>query len=317
MIYVDYISDFLDDQDIGENSKNVYRRVLNLFFNDMVTHGLGFQEIKRPDVIRWKNDLIDQKKSALTINLYLAIIRTFYNWTEINDIHQNIAGGIKNPRKYIGFKKKPLTRDQVEELMKSINTDTMNGKRDMAIISLMLLAGLRTVEVSRIDYGDMQYQEGMLGIVIQGKGKKIKDTFIKLMESTFEYIQAYLVQRGDIRDEDPMFISHGPRNNKGRLSAWGIGDIIKKRLKDIGLDDRHYTAHSFRHTCAIMALEVGVSLEEVSRKLRHTSIATTQIYTRYMEEKLRLQNDPGDKIEQLIYGGRYDQKKLTYNQFAK
>lgn len=70
-------------------------------------------------------------------------------------------------------------------------------------------------------------------------------------------------------------------------------------LKAIGLDSKHLTAHSLRHTLAVSILRAGGSLADAQGVLRHANPATTQIYTRSIDEEMRIKNAPEELIESL------------------
>ena len=78
--------------------------------------------------------------------------------------------------------------------------------------------------------------------------------------------------------EGPLFINHGHRKAKERITSKTVSICIKKCLKAVGLDSRDITAHSLRHTCATIAISKGASYEEVKQLLRHKNINTTMIY---------------------------------------
>jgi site-specific recombinase XerD len=114
-------------------------------------------------------------------------------------------------------------------------------------------------------------------LYVQGKGHDDKDDAIKVPDSVWELIHEYLEKRDS--DSEALFINHGSHNCHGRISPKNVSLSVKNLLRLIGLDDKRYTAHSLRHTCATIALQNGATFQEVQMVLRHKSINTTTIYT--------------------------------------
>lgn len=291
---------FLRDQDIMERSRKTYENILLLFFRWTYYKNIYFKELKKSDIIVYKQSLVD--KSELTQVLYLTVIKLFYKWTELNGFYKNIATGIKLPRKnYYGFKKKPLSEIQAKKLLSSFNLETKKSKRDLCIAKLMILCGLRSVEISRLNIEDLKEKNGIIGIFVQSKGKKTKYDFLNITDNTFETIESYLIDRIEYKETDPLFSAIGKNKNiDSRLTPRSISRLIKDHLLKIGLKSKKYSAHSLRHTFAVLALIAGIPIEKVSARLRHRNISTTQIYTRYIEKLYQTDDKTSILIENLI-----------------
>jgi site-specific recombinase XerD len=217
----------------------------------------------------------------------------------MNGHYDNIMVGVKNPRKYKGFKKRPLSVDEINNLLRSINRGTAQGKRDYAMISLMLRSAMRTVEVSRCNFSDLEESEGQYYLWIRRKGQDEK-TKISLTFKAFDAINDYLVERRGLSDTAPLFANIGPRSTNKRIQPQSLSFIIKNRMRAAGIIDSKVTAHSLRHTAATMALKQGASLHEVQLFLGHTNPATTQLYLKAIEEERRLHNTPGKLIDEVF-----------------
>ena len=171
--------------------------------------------------------------------------------------------------------------------------------RDYAIISLIVTTGLRTVEVSRADVEDIVSINGTTYLYVQGKGHDDKDDPIKLPDYVLETINEYLSKRDS--DAKPLFLNHAKRSDRTRIKPKTISELVKNSLRLIGLDDKRYTAHSLRHTCATIALLNGASIQEVQMTLRHKSINTTTIYTHNLSRET---NDVENIVAKAIKKGR-------------
>ena len=129
-----------------------------------------------------------------------------------------------------------------------------------------------------------------------GKGRDERDNFVVLTDKAYQPIKTYIDTRGNTTLKEPLFISTFNRNLCGRLSTRTISKICKEGLCAIGLDAHEYTAHSLRHTTAVMLLKNG-SIADVQSVLRHASPATSQIYTKSIEVELRLANPSEMKLD--------------------
>lgn len=282
---------FLSECDIRENSRNVYRRGLRYFFKWVENTGRQISELTRADIITFKDSLLSTH-SNLSVAGYLVALRRFYEWAEGNKLYPNIAKGIKSPKRKNTYMKEHLRENQIHDLLQHYE----GNLRDFAIVNLLLRTGLRTIEVVRANIEDVTYKGGQRILKVWGKGRDEKDAFVVLTDKAYTPIKAYLDTRKNATLKEPLFISTSNRNLCGRLTTRTISKICKEGLCAIGLDAHEYTAHSLRHTTAVMLLKSG-SLADVQSVLRHASPATSQIYTKSIEEELRLANPSEMKLD--------------------
>ena len=287
----DAVEVFLSECDIRESSRNVYRRGLQYFFKWVGNSGRTISELTRADVIAFKDTLLSTH-SNLSVAGYLVAVRRFYEWAEGNKLYPNIAKGIKSPKRKNAYLKEHLRENQIHDLLKHYE----GNLRDFAIVNLLLRTGLRTIEVVRANVEDITFKGGQRILRVWGKGRDNKDTFVVLTDKAYAPIRAYLDTRKSATLKEPLFISTSNRNLCGRLTTRTISKICKEGLCAIGLDAHEYTAHSLRHTTAVMLLKHG-TLSDVQSVLRHASPVTSQIYTKSIEEELRLANPSEMKLD--------------------
>lgn len=285
------IETFLADCDIRNNSRNVYRRCLQYFFKWVEQTGRVICQLTRADIIYFKDSLLCTH-SNLTVAGYLVALRRFYEWCEGNKIYPNIAKGVKSPKRKNAYLKEHLRENQIHELLNHFEGNI----RDFAIVNLLLRTGLRTIEVVRANVEDITFKGGQRILKVWGKGRDEKDNFVVLTDKAYLPIKKYLNTRKSATLKEPLFISTSNRNLNGRLTTRSISKICKEGFKAIGLDAHEYTAHSLRHTTAVMLLKHG-TLTDVQSVLRHASPATSQIYTKSIEEELRLANPSEQKLD--------------------
>ena len=292
----DLVDSFINSQDVKQSSKLLYRRTLKQYFNWVDKKNYLLSEIARPQLLEYKEELLNSNMSSLTVGSYITSVRRFYEWTEANKFYPNVAKGIKTPTRKQQFKKQPLLPSQATDLL---NYYENKDSRDFSIINLLLRTGLRTIEVIRANIEDVTYKGSQRVLLVQGKGRDEKDNFVVLTDKTFNSLDLYLKNRGKVNNTDPLFISTSNNNKGERLTTRTISYIAKEGLKAIGLDERSFTAHSLRHTTAVNILRAGGSLETAQFTLRHSNPATTQIYTSTLNEERRLQNNRESLIDNL------------------
>ena len=288
---VEAVEAFLSECDIRANSKNVYRRGLQYFFKWVESTGRVISELTRADILAFKETLL-QTHSNLSVAGYLVALRRFYEWTEGNKLYPNIARGVKSPKRKNAYLKEHLRENQIHQLLQYFE----GNPRDYAIVNLLLRTGLRCVEVIRLNVEDIAYKGGQRILKVWGKGRDERDNFVVLTDKAYLPIKAYLDERGSTSQKEPLFVSTSNRNLYGRLTTRTISKICKEGFRAIGLDAHEYTAHSLRHTTAVMLLKNG-TLNDVQSVLRHASPATSQIYTKSIEEELRLANPSEMKLD--------------------
>lgn len=293
----DIYSKYIAYLDCAEKTIETYKRAIRQFY--FYCNENNVLQPQRSDVLNWRNYLLENK-SANTTQSYMIAIRLFFAWTEQEKIYPNIAEHIKGARISKEHKKDNLTSEQVKSLINGIDTSTINGKRDKAIIMTMIVGGLRTIEIQRANIEDLRTLGDKLVLYIQGKGRNDKAEYIKITQPIFTAIQDYINSLPTApKQTDPLFSSLNHATNGKRLTTKSISRIVKTRLINVGLNSTRLTAHSLRHTTATLNLLNGGTLEETQQLLRHSNINTTMIYAHALD---RLNNKSEERITNVLFG---------------
>lgn len=291
---------WLDSLDLSTGTKETYARGFKSFCRFVRASALDFDELSRGNVLSYKDYLIAEKGlRPSTVSSYLAAVRSFFGMAEDDGI-ENVAKNVHGETSSHDFKKDALTPGEARRLLAAIDRSAPGGLRDYAILNLMIRTGLRDVEVSRADCGDIRTSGGATVLDIQGKGRPGKDSFVVLTPEAEEPIRAYLATRGATRASDPLFASVARRNAGSRLTTRSISRIAKEALRAIGLDDERHTAHSLRHTAITLALLGGASERDAQQMARHASITTTMIYSHNID---RVRNAAEKNVGSILDGG--------------
>ena len=169
-------------------------------------------------------------------------------------------------------------RPAIERMLESCDRSRRVGVRDFAILVLLARLGLRTVEVSRIDLGDVYWRVGE--IEIDGKGHE--RARLPLPDDVGEALVAYLTLRRH-HDSRRVFLSeHAPTRP---IEAAGVRSVVRDACRRAGIE--HVAAHRLRHALASELLREGASLIQISQVLRHKHLESTAIYAKVDLASLR------------------------------
>ena len=294
----DHLQAFQDDYLAEKSDETVgtYRRSLNSFEKWFVQQ--NDVEFTEDDIRAYKTHLMEERDlSQVSVSTYLTALRRFCQYlTDIGELAENPATAVKGNRRPDTHSRAVLTEQDIEALEEVLGTATQIDKRDTAIVSLMLYAGLSEIEIVRADVEDLEHT--LMGPVlrVQGKGRTVKDQEAPLDEPVLEAVEAYLDTRDDVHPEDPLFVSHGHRSGGERLKTRSVRSRINGYLRKADIKRKGVTPHSLTHTAALIWLNDGMPLEEVKQRMRHGTLDTTMIY--YKKQGL-LKRDP-EEIEEMM-----------------
>jgi site-specific recombinase XerD len=213
-----------------------------------------------------------------SINLYLVIIRVFYDYLRYEE-RVDLTNPVKRNRRLRVPKPLPRSlRDQEIEKLFGV----IKNKRDIAMFKLMLRCGLRVEEVSNLSLGDMDLKKRRI-IVQQGKGGKGRVVYIS--DDAHDALVIYLKIRSHNRIKKVFLVEKG--NYKGQpISIRGIQKRIEYYAKKTGLK---VSCHRLRHTMATQLLNAEAEVETIQDLLGHNWITTTQRYCKV--SNLKVQRD--------------------------
>lgn len=214
-----------------------------------------------------------------TRNLRLTALRSFYRHAlmecpEYAGVIQRVLAipPKRCVRKVVGF----LSQAEVAAVLNAINRDTWLGRRDYALLLLMMQTGLRLAEVTGLKPRDVVLGPGAY-VRCQGKGRKERCT--PLTRATARVLRDWRENQKPTEPSDYLF----PSSRGGRLSHDAVQDLLAKHTtaaggKCVSLQGRRVTPHMLRHTAAMELLHAGVDRSLIAIWLGHESLETTQVY---------------------------------------
>ena len=271
-----YYHDFFSFLDVSDKSTETYTRNLNKFSDYMTENRIT--RPTRDDILRYRDYLTAKGLKATTVKAYIQVVKLFFEWLDTNGMYANVATHVKTKKISKNHKRGYLSVEQCRELIKEIDADKLEGKRNKAICMLMITCALRCIEVSRANIEDLRTLGADTVLFVQGKGRDDKGEFVKVPPQAERAIRDYLEARAETDISAPLFATCSKNYHGERISTRSISKICKNSMKAIGLNRSDLTAHSFRHTGVSLSLFNGQELRDVSKYARHADISTTEIY---------------------------------------
>jgi len=252
--------------------------------------------------------------STATMNQRLAILSSFYRFAATFTIPgpdgrpqpllqtTSPTLGLRHKRPDRSYR--AFSDEELDRFFDVIPTDTVKGLRDRAIFLLYFWTARRREEIARLRWGDIE-QTTFVDAQGQrrpgwryrfyGKGKRGEEDMAELPAPAKQAIDRYLVaarRMKAMRPEDPLFVAIGPEQGGGKrgvtlppddhtpLTSRAIAYALKQYARQAGIEEGHLSIHSWRHTAAHQRYQAGEDVRSLQRLLRHSNIATTDIYIR-------------------------------------
>jgi integrase/recombinase XerD len=268
------------------NTQRAYKADMKEFMAFLGHDGIhNFREVTRIHVIAWRKDLENRQNAPATIRRKLAALSSLYDYlTECNSVLINPVDGIKRPKRESTEGKTPAISDaQARALLEVPNTKKLIGKRDKAILSVLLFHALRRDELCKLHLKSIHERRGVAHLEVHGKGGKIRN--VPLHPLTHALIKDYLAHAPHGTDAQGALFRPIINNQTGDLKKSLSTDRILKIVKAYGLQigitnmDR-FAPHALRATAATNALENSADITKVQEWLGHANISTTRGYDR-------------------------------------
>jgi integrase/recombinase XerD len=275
---------------LAPSSKRVYLNDTKHFAEWMKTQGLTPSTMSRSDMIAYRLHLAESTYAKPTKQRMFSVACRLMN-------EQYIAGHIKDKvtQDVKGFKvdgdettHTALSKPQAKDMLESIDQSTKQGKRDYALILMLVKTGLRRSELVALNRSDIKIMDGHhVAVVEHGKGDKRR--VVKLRVDVYRALEDYLQARG--QEGEALFVSfrRGDHPTRCRMTDKAV-ELLVKKYAPRGTE---LTPHGLRATFATLALEAEAPLHQVQYALGHADPRTTE---RYQRRKLNLDNNAVDVL---------------------
>ena len=282
----------------NKNTREAYFRAVCRFLDWCDERHLELEDIRPVHVAAYIEmfTTTDEQEDGLpfsspTIKQHLAGIKMLFDYLVTGQIVPfNPASAVRGPSYSTKRGKTPvLTADEAKELIESIDTSTVIGLRDQALIGLMLYSFSRVSAVVGMRVGDLFVVGRRTWIRLAEKGGKCHE--VPVHHKAEEYLHAYLESAG-IKEEGKSPLWRSTRGRSQQLTTKGMSRVdayrmIQRRALKAGMDAA-MCCHTFRATGITVFLENGGAIETAAQIAAHESPRTTKLYDR-RDDKIALE----------------------------
>ena len=257
------------ERGLVEGTARFYVHIAGLFIAEHDVESFG--ELTAADVTRFATQVCEGRGLSSTRQA-ISALRSFLRFLRLegltavalDDAVLSVAGSSSSPPR-------PVDPDVVARLVASCDRRSAIGRRDYAILMLLVRLGLRGGEIAGLELNDFDWRAGV--IVVRGKGRR--QDRLPLPADAGQAVAAYL-ERGRPRVEDRRLFLRCRAPIRGFAGSGAVSAVVARACQAAGVPV--VSPHRLRHTVATEMLHAGASLGEIGQVLRHRHISTTAIY---------------------------------------
>lgn len=275
---------------LAPSSKRIYFNDTKHFAEWMQEQGLTPDTMSRSDMIAYRLHLAESTYAKATKQrMFRVAVRLMNEQYVTGLLKEKVTEGVK------GFKTDSdetthtaLSKAEAKDMLESIDRSTKQGKRDYALILMLMKTGVRRAELVSLNRSDIKIMDGHhVAVIEHGKGDKRR--IVKLRVDVYRALEEYLQSRG--QEGEALFVSfrRGDHPTSSRMTDKAV-ELLVKKYAPAGTE---LTPHGLRATFATLALEAEASLHQVQYALGHADPRTTE---RYQRRKLNLDNNAVDVL---------------------
>ena len=269
------------EKNLSLKTMHAYDSDLNQFLEKFKNYKVN--EISKFDLKDYVESLFNHPYKIKTIKRKIAVLKTFFNYLEFDEIleinpFRKLRLSLKEPKllpKTLDIKEIKTILKYLYDLKHIYDKSTFRYKllvRDIVTIEILFSTGIRVSELSNLKKNEINIKQGIIKIF--GKGSKERIIQICDKEVLLLLKEYYILFK--IKDNETKYFLLNRLNNN--FSEQSIRAMIHKYEEKLGL--KNITPHMFRHSFATLLLEEGVDVRYIQNMLGHSSISTTQIYTK-------------------------------------
>ena len=273
-MYLDKYLDYLSfEKKYSVNTLESYKNDVQGFLTFLKKNGTPINNDLNYSFIRqWIVELSENKISPITINRKTSSLKSYFNFLiRTGCINKSPLKGHRN-LKTKGKIVEPFTQKEIEKIFQNFTNDGIND-RDMLIIEVLYSTGIRREELINIKVKDINFENQLIKV----KGKRNKERLVPILPTLKNSIQKYLTKNSS----KYLFSSkHG-----GRISKSTVYRIINRYFRKVSTKAK-LSPHVLRHTFATHLLNNGADINSIKEILGHSSLSSTQIYTKIKMPKI-------------------------------
>lgn len=266
-LLVEFRHYLLDERGIAATSAVSYLHVARLFLDEHAEH---LATVTAAEVMQFVTGQCVKRSAAYVVCGFRAFLR-FCHLRGLTPVP--LAGAVPSAAsRRLASLPTSLDGAVVVKLLESCDRRTTFGRRDFAVLTVLIRLGLRAGEVASLELADVDWRAGEL--VVRGKGPRVDR--LPLPADVGEAIAAWLRRGRRACPSSNIFTR--VRAPRVALTSGGVTNVVYSACRRAGLPE--VGAHRLRHTAATEMLRAGSTLAEVGQVLRHERLLTTSIYAK-------------------------------------
>jgi site-specific recombinase XerD len=261
----------------SENSRRAYERALMDFF--LWHKGVGRPQLNKAVVQRYAAELRDAGMAVSSVNQRLSAIRKLALEAADNGaLDPQVANGIRSVK---GARREGrrtgnwLTREEAQTWLSAPDTRKMRGRRDRALLAVLIGCGLRRAEAAGLTFDHVQQREGRW-VLVDLIGKRDKIRSIPMPNWSKAAIDEWRISAGVWEGLVFRAVNKGDRVVGSGITPQAIYNIIVGYAEE--LKNKGVAPHDLRRTFAKLAHKGGAAIDQIQLSLGHESIQTTEEY---------------------------------------
>ena len=285
-IYQDWLNNLKNIKGLSDNTLEAYKiDIIKFiyFLRNYLGNDPSLNDLRKLTNNNFRGYLAEQKNlgiSNISIARQISSLKSFFNYLiKIKKIDNSPILNLKGPKQKKSLPR-PIIADLAIEVIKeakNIDDEKWIGQRNQTILILLYGCGLRISEALNLNYSDITSNDYL---IIKGKGNK--ERIVPIMDYIRDSIVNYIkVCPFEFSNSDPLFIG----KRRKRLSPRIIQYALEKIRVSLSLPETA-TPHALRHSFATHLLENGGDLRTIQELLGHSSLSTTQKYTKVENSQL-------------------------------
>ena len=284
--FTNWLGNLKEVRNLSDNTLISYKHDVRSFIDFMSTHTGSevsikyLNDMKISDFRSFLSYLRNKDISSTSIARIISSLKSFFNYLlNTNLIESTVVQSLRTPKQKKSLPR-PISSELAIETIKhaqDMEKEKWIGLRNKSILMLLYGCGLRISEALNLNFEDINENDYL---IIKGKGNK--ERMVPLMDYVKNDIENYIHEcPKNFMKDDPLFV--GKRLD--RLSPRIIQYVLEKIRHNLSLPETA-TPHALRHSFATHLLNSGGDLRTIQELLGHSSLSTTQKYTKVETEKL-------------------------------
>ncbi len=243
----------------------------------------NWENFGRQGVLGYILQMKEKNYAATTVARKVAATKSFFSFMVAESkLKDNPTDNIGSP--HIGKSlPKTLSLAQVRTLLEQpAQQDTLEAKRDKAMLELLYASGMRVSELVALNIGDVNTTDGFVKCFGKGNKERLIPIYERAARTVKEYTEVTRPKLIRAKGENALFLN--PRGE--RLTRQGFWQKLKEYARSAHLEGK-ISPHTLRHSFATHMLSGGANLRSVQELLGHANISTTQVYTHLTSDQIR------------------------------